>query len=153
MKKQYILSFFLTAILGTVWHDLYDLIPFRLVGVIAPVNESVWEHLKLLYFPVLAVGIPLCLIRKTGQGGLLAGILVMPIMMLGLYYTLAGGFRMEALWIDILIYYVALALGWLLAWHLRNMAAGVLVIPAGVYGAALAVFTLAPPNFPIFLSK
>lgn len=27
-----------------------------LVGLVSPVNESVWEHTKLLVFPVVAVG-------------------------------------------------------------------------------------------------
>lgn len=44
----------LTALLGSVNHFLYDFSernPFT--ALITPVNESTWEHLKLLFFPVL----------------------------------------------------------------------------------------------------
>ena len=43
----------ITALIGTGWHFLYDWLPFQLVGMVAPVNESVWEHLKLLFWPFL----------------------------------------------------------------------------------------------------
>ena len=44
----------LTLILGTLLHFLYEWTGYNyLVGFISPVNESTWEHLKLLFFPVL----------------------------------------------------------------------------------------------------
>ncbi len=43
-----------TSILGTLSHFLYGWSGSRvLVGLFAPVNESVWEHMKLLFFPML----------------------------------------------------------------------------------------------------
>ena len=39
---------FLSILAGSARHFLYDLWPNPLTAVFAPVNESVWEHLKLL---------------------------------------------------------------------------------------------------------
>ena len=41
-------------IFGFLSHYLYDLFDQNLiVGIISPINESVWEHLKLVFFPTL----------------------------------------------------------------------------------------------------
>ena len=44
----------LTA-LSALWHFLYDLIPLPFIGAFAPVGESVWQHLKIVFYPFLAV--------------------------------------------------------------------------------------------------
>ena len=59
MKKRYALAFLLTALAGTALHFAYDWCLSPLVGLFAPVNESVWEHLKLLFWPFLAAGFAL----------------------------------------------------------------------------------------------
>ena len=95
MKKRYILAFFLAAVAGTLLHFLYDWLPVPLVGLFAPVNESVWEHLKLLFWNVLAAGFVLCRKKPDAQrawSGFLAALLLMPLGLTGLYYLLAAGF-------------------------------------------------------------
>ena len=52
--KYYITEFIIIGICGTLWHFLYEWSgKSAVIGVIAPVNESTWEHLKLLFFPTL----------------------------------------------------------------------------------------------------
>ena len=47
-------SFILTATLGTACHFAFDFFgQSRLIAPFVPVNESTWEHLKLLFFPFL----------------------------------------------------------------------------------------------------
>lgn len=41
------------TVLASAWHFLYDLLPCPFVGAFAPVSESVWEHLKIVYYPFL----------------------------------------------------------------------------------------------------
>ena len=128
------------------------------VGLFAPVNESVWEHLKLLYWPFLMAGFVLCFRAADAPrawSGFLLAQLVMPAALLGTYYTLRAGFGVHALWLDIALYYFVLALGFWLAYRLHRSGklaflAGVLVILVGLYGAALVLFTMAPPELPIF---
>lgn len=56
--KCEILGIFLVILLGFLWHEIYDLLGKNLiVGMIAPVNESPWEHWKLVVFPMLIYAI------------------------------------------------------------------------------------------------
>lgn len=158
MKKRFALAFALTALIGTGLHFAYSLCPVAFVGLFAPVNESVWEHLKLLYWPFLMAGFVLCFRAADAPrawSGFLLAQLVMPAALLGTYYTLRAGFGVHALWLDIALYYFVLALGFWLAYRLNRSGklaflAGVLVILVGLYGAALVLFTMAPPELPIF---
>ena len=61
-KKNLILitliSIAATSVLGVLFHFAYDFFGKNAIAaLIFPINESVWEHLKLLFFPML-----LCLI-------------------------------------------------------------------------------------------
>lgn len=78
-----------------------------------------------------------------------------PLLLLGAYYTLLSGFALYGLPLDLILYALAMAGGFALAWHLQRARlpawlCGVLVIAAGVYGASLALFSFAPPDLPIF---
>lgn len=162
MKKAFVLSFFAAAVLGAAWHFLYMLLPCPLTAVLAPVNESVWEHLKLLYFPPLLVGFVMGLRWKLAQrrfwSAMAAAILSMQVLLLGSFYALTAGFGVEAsLALDIALLYIALALGWILLYRLSRSGAaerlcGPLLIGMGALGAALVVFTIAAPSLPIFIS-
>lgn len=86
MKGRFFLAFVLAALVGSALHFGYDLCPSPLVGLICPVTESVWEHLKLLYWPFLASGFLLNRKAQDAQAawsGTLAALLVMPAFLLG----------------------------------------------------------------------
>lgn len=53
--KRYIVTGFLfVGILGTLFHFVYDWCrQARLIGLFVPVNGSTWEHMKLLFIPML----------------------------------------------------------------------------------------------------
>ena len=158
MKKRFVLAFLLTALAGAGLHFAYDLCPAPLVGLFAPVNESVWEHMKLFFWPVLAAAFVMTRGSADGQrawSGFLLAELLMPLLCMGGFYTLTAGFGVEALWVDLALYTVTMAAGFRLAY--RRMldgtaawSAGVLVIAVGLYGAALILFTMAPPLLPVF---
>ena len=48
-----IIAFLLTFII----HNLYVYIPNIITSIIAPVNESIWEHMKLLFTSILIAGV------------------------------------------------------------------------------------------------
>ncbi len=48
MKKKQIIGVFAILILSTLLHSLYKLAPSFLTSIIAPVNESIWEHNKMI---------------------------------------------------------------------------------------------------------
>lgn len=159
MKLRYALAFILTAGLGAALHFGYSLCPAPLVGLFCPVNESVWEHLKLLYWPYLLAAFFLnrrAVHTQRVWAGALAGLLAMPAALLGVYYTLEGGFCFTSGILNIVLYLLSLTLGFFIFAKSARTGAlswlcGVLVILAGLYGAALILFTMAPPALPIFL--
>ena len=78
MRRKWGLVFTLAVLGGTALHFLYDVWPNPLTAVLAPVNESVWEHLKLLYWPFLAAAFVLARGADDARGrwcGLLVGLL------------------------------------------------------------------------------
>ena len=120
MKKTFFLSFLAAAGLGTAGHFLYALWPNALTALIAPVNEGVWEHLKLLYFPPLLVFLILSLRtakpRRDFWSGALYGVLLGPVLLTAAFYTLTAGFGVRAgPAFDIPLYYVCLAAAWICA--------------------------------------
>ena len=161
MKKRWIAAFVLTALAGSALHFAYELCPMPLVGLFAPVNESVWEHLKLLFWPFLAAGFGLTrrqADKPAAWSGLLLSQLLMPLFLLGAYYLLLAGFGVQSLALDIALYLLTLALGFCLARRVSSggrlaFLSGVLVILTGLYGAALILFTLAPPELPVFMAN
>lgn len=51
-------EFIFTAAFGTLLHFLYELSDKnKIVSIFSAVNESTWEHLKLLFFPALVFSI------------------------------------------------------------------------------------------------
>lgn len=55
-ERQILVGVPVLFLAGTLLHFLYGLSgEFFLVGLLAPVNESVWEHLKLALWPINAV--------------------------------------------------------------------------------------------------
>ena len=55
MKKiNAVLEFIIVGAIGTLWHFVYDWTgDNHFIGFFFPVNESTWEHLKLIFFPAL----------------------------------------------------------------------------------------------------
>ena len=62
-----------TFILGSICHFLYEFSDYNpFLALIVPVNESVWEHLKLVFFPVLFLTIAEYSLRRPNPSMLFA---------------------------------------------------------------------------------
>ena len=57
MKKIKIISVFVVFILSFISHFMYNILPNSIFSIIFPVNESIWEHMKLIVTPVLIFSI------------------------------------------------------------------------------------------------
>lgn len=100
--------------LGTFMHFLYALTGYqRWAAVIAPVNESVWEHTKMMVLPILLWGLVEFLALKPPLKPWLAattlGLAAMYVVMIGVYYLYTGVLGYHVLWVDILIALLAAA--------------------------------------------
>lgn len=103
-KKAQIIGFCVTVVAGTLLHYVYDWSGgAAAVGLVAPVNESVWEHLKLLVTPMLVFAVIEYFtygrrLRNFWPVRLLS-VLIGMVLMIALYYcwsALAGGSGMAA---------------------------------------------------------
>jgi len=158
MKKRFFLAFVLTAAAGGALHFLYPLCPSPLTAILAPVNESVWEHLKMLFWPFLAAAF--FLVRKQPDrprawSAFLAALLSMPPALTAAYYLLKGGFGAESVWLDLALYILTLAFGFALSARLLQSGRaekhlGLLIALSAIFGVALTVFSFAAPPLPIF---
>lgn len=161
MKKRFVFWYLAACAAGVGLHFLYGLWPNRLTMLLAPVQESVWEHLKLLYWPFLLAMTPLlagAADRLAFWGAAMAGLLVMPVLLLSAFYVLSGAFGIERPAVDIVLYFAVMGAGVGTAWRLRRSGtirrcAGILTMVAGLYGLMLVLFSLAAPQLPIFLPK
>ena len=158
MKKSWIWVYLVTVAVGTALHFLYGLVPSSVTAVFASVNESVWEHVKLVYWPLLLAG---ALLQKRAPdkkrlwAGVLGAILAVPVWQWGVYYILKGGFGVSALWIDLLLYYGFMAAGFLFIRKIQKRdlpkwAFFALIACVAVLGVLLVYFTTFPPKLPIF---
>lgn len=57
MKKIKVVGIIVIFALTVLYHFLYEWFPNPVFSVLFPVNESIWEHMKLLYSGILTWGI------------------------------------------------------------------------------------------------
>ena len=57
LKAIKIIGFFVIFLLCFPFHFLYDWLPNSLFSIFFPVNESIWEHMKLIYTSFVFYGI------------------------------------------------------------------------------------------------
>lgn len=152
-----------TVVLGTIWHFVYQISGDNLaVGLVAPINESVWEHLKIVFTPLLIVGIVQYIVAKKDRNsywtGLLMGmVMAMLIVIFGfyLYSSLLG----ENLLIDIGLYIASIIVAVYVAAFVRStlkttkVVDGVSIIIIVAIGLALVYLTIAPPKLAPFIEN
>ena len=153
-------GFALTTLGGTILHFLYDwTVGSIFAAPFSGVNESTWEHMKLLFWPLFLFALVQRLFFKDQENywciklaEILLGLVLIPV----LFYTYNGIFGQSADWINIAIFYFSAALIFLFEWwafkkdrlpckHPRLSFAAICLI-----GVLFVVFTFAPPQIPLF---
>lgn len=162
MKKNLLLWQFggltFATALGTILHFIYGWTGLVLVTPISAVNESTWEHMKILFFPMLIFAYIQSFYFKEYKGfwwvkliGILTGVGAIPI----LFYTYNGAFGTTPDWLNIAFFFLAAGLGYLVEGFLFKKAFSFSLpfIPIGILltiAVFFAIFTYAPPVLPIF---
>lgn len=148
-------------LIGSVMHFLYDILwENPIVGLFVPVNESIWEHSKLVLWPVILWwGLYYCFrgnsynISKTkwftaALFSLVTALISMPM----LYYFYTEAFGVQILWIDIIILLISLILGQLLGLHCYRheieFSLKIVMIFLGIICLLFFLFTFFPPHIP-----
>ena len=112
-KTNCFLAFIIIGIAGTLWHFIYEWTGENpLVGAVAPVNESVWEHLKLLFFPALFYFIIEYFLSKDRYENLIPanviGILTGMLAITAFFYTYSGILGFNVAILDVFSYFLGL---------------------------------------------
>ena len=148
-------------LLGSILHFLFDWSgQWTPVALIAAVNESVWEHLKMVFWPGLIFALmsfPF-LRKKTNHfwEGKVIGLLSMPLIILVLFYAYHLAFKTHNLAYDILIFVLAVMIGQGISYRLmfksrfprysKPIVIGLLLIATAVF----SLFSFYPPQNPLF---
>ena len=116
IKKYQIFSIVFTFVLGTILHFTYDWLGKNpVVGAFSAVNESTWEHLKLLFFPMTITTIMGWFILKKEYPNFLCsktlGIIIAIAFTIIFFYTYTGILGRNVAFIDISSFFIATMLG------------------------------------------
>jgi len=155
-SKLLLWAFLLSTAAGVLLHFLYGWLPSPLTAIFSPVKESIWEHLKILYWPLLGAAL---LLTRGGERGCrapwLLSLLVVCGTMLGAAYWYHLIFQGEEMLFDLILYFLLMAAGFLLprlfvplagrGWW--SEALWVLVL---LLGGVMLLFTFLPPVHPLF---
>lgn len=160
MAGRKLIGFLFVSVTGTLLHFLYDFSGKSLAAaLISAVNESIWEHMKLIFYPMVLYTLwenrrfqeDRAAARFSGLCGILMALIMIPV----LYYTYTGMLGISADWFNITIFFVAAGSAYYLQYRLEKSGAcqtgpvlwaTVIVIIAAAFTAA----TFVPPRIPLF---
>jgi len=152
-------GFIFSVAVGSLLHFVYDWSGGSpLVMPFAAINESTWEHMKLLYWPMLAFGWLQWLAGGRDIGGFwrckLAGMLLGLALIPVLFYTYNGVFGTSGALVNIGIFVLAAAAAYVLEWRLPGRGGGeaLPLLLLWLLGLAFSVFSFMPPQLPLFIS-
>ena len=165
MKKSILIwqlsGLIFTSAIGTLLHFAFDWSNQNvIVGIFSAVNESIWEHIKLLYFPLLIFTLienhflkPLPRNFWCAKAvGVLIGVITIPT----LYYTYTGVFGVNADWLNILIFFITCALVFFIETKIIKNNRGCFISPTVskilifLIGVLFVVLTFYTPQIPLF---
>jgi hypothetical protein len=164
MKKNIwiwqLLGFAHTALLGTVLHFLYDWLGKPLwIAPFSGVNESTWEHMKLIFWPMLIFALIQSLFFSDKKRffciklrGILLGLVLIPF----LFYGYNGIIGKSPDFINIAIFFVSAAMAYIYETRLfddenkcKNAHGGALW-GLLIISALFCIFTFFTPELAIF---
>lgn len=159
IRNYQIFSILFTFVLGTFLHFTYELSGENsVIALFSSINESVWEHLKLLYFPMLFTiiigyfylgkSVPNFLCSKT------VGMLVAMAFTIIFFYTYTGILGKNIPVVDISSFFIATIIGEFVAYVLMvnkfQCSSAIAIIALISFFIFFFIFTYFTPNIGIF---
>lgn len=153
-KKTMIFSCLAAILAGGVLHFLYGVLPCAITSLFAPVNQSLFEQIKMLYWPFLITALLLNRQRTGAMYPWCFALLCMCALKLALSWGYQVVFRGEAQWVEVALFVACMIFGFWLASmfggpfkQVRWIFAVIVVV---VLGVIIALFTLWPPEGLLF---
>lgn len=164
MLKIILISIPVLFILGSVLHFAYDYSKQnKIVGLFTPVNESVFEHSKLLLTPLLLFWLISIAFLKGDINyniyftSVLVSIVVSIITMISFYYTYSGVIGKNSEILNILDLLISIVVGQLVASHIYTYSNGFpLIVSIFLIIIILISFiylTFSPLKIPLFYDQ
>ena len=165
MKKSIpswqIAGFVCTSVLGTFLHFLFDLTGGNVAAaLISAINESIWEHMKLIFYPMVLFALIQYRVFGKGMDNFwcvkLKGILLALALIPSVYYLYTGILGTSADWFNITIFFIAAAAAYRYETKLfqENRPRAKPRWPAlaliCLIGVLFTVLTFVPPEIPLF---
>jgi len=127
IKTLKIIGTIIALILPFPLHFLYNLIPNFITSIFLPVNESIWEHMKMLFGSILIAGViqKIIVILKKEKinnicfSNFIAAISSIPIFLilfLPVYYIIG-----ENIVVTIIIMFITIVIAKLISYKIMNM--------------------------------
>ena len=155
-----LMGFAVTALGGTLLHFIYDWLgEAAWVAPFSGVNESTWEHMKLLFWPMLIFAIVQSFFFKEREDffcvklrGILLGLASIPV----LFYTYNGVIGRSPDWINIAIFFISAAVVYI--YETRQFNNGTVIcknprlaiILLSIIAVLFVLFTFLTPELGIF---
>ena len=160
LRLWQLFGFGVTALGGTLLHFLYDWLGGSLwVAPFSGVNESTWEHMKLLFWPLLLYAVVQSFFFRDRKDfwcvklrGILLGLALIPV----LFYTYNGVVGPSPDWLNITIFFISAAAVYLYETRLFEKGTAACKHPRAavcllcLIGVLFGVFTFATPEIGIF---
>ncbi len=88
-KKRIIYGTLIVLVLSFIFHSVYDIFPNFFTSIFFPVNESIWEHNKIIVLSFLVLAIFEKLILKSGKSTFFINLIssIICILLLDLTFT------------------------------------------------------------------
>lgn len=153
-------------VVGSLMHFVFEWSGnATIVGIFAPVNESVWEHLKMGFWPMLVWWFAGYFIYGNNNkhfatqwfSSCAVALVVCPLVVMFLFYTYTSAFGIEVLLLDILAFIIGVIAAQWIALHVyqcANFSSYCLYVSFAIFILMMlffAVFTFIPPHIPLFL--
>lgn len=164
LRRTALFAFLITGLTGTLLHFVYEWSGGSTIAALfSGVNESTWEHMKLLFVPMAllsVVGYQLLGRRYPSYWisyalSTLLGLLLIPT----LYYTYTGILGQSLIAVDIGIFYLSAFLAYLFLYRsllfnrFRGNGLNLLgIVLLLLFAGAFVFFTFSPPKLGLFLS-
>ena len=155
-----LVGFAVTSLLGTLLHFLYDFTGGAIwAAAFSGVNESTFEHMKLLFFPMLAFTLIQGFFFKDYKSfpcvklrGILIGLALIPL----LFYTYNGVIGKSPDFVNIAIFFISAAIAYAYETRALNSGRVKCTHPRLAYGVLIGIallfvlFTFVAPRLEIF---
>lgn len=116
-----IIGIIFIGIVGSFFHFLFQLTAYNIIiGAFSAVNESVWEHLKLAFFPLIIFSlIEYQFVKEHTNNFIVAKTIagyLMPLIIVIIFYSYTALLGTNLLVFDILSFFIAINIGQLVSY-------------------------------------